>query len=316
MDLESIAEELYTLHPTRFTGVRTAHVDEALAAGEAALAAQIAALKRPTLSAWASNLLVRSEPKLIARLLRLGEGLRQAHQKPSRTQLGRLSRRQHTLVDALSQQARSLTARAGHPIGQAAQRKVEQTLQAALADPVAAEKWASGRLVKSLAPPVDFPAATAAIDETSTGQAAAPRRARAAKPSPKPERPDADAVRGQRRTGEASRKPAQVQREAEEAEQRARKRRAEHDQVRVEVERTEEALRELEERATELAQQLHATVELRRRIRNDLEQARRRSAQTDHAARQAREVAETARARAERSASRGSPRGGRSGAGA
>src|SRR5689334_11983292 len=55
VDLESVAEELYTLHPTEFVGARTARVEAALAAGKAALAAQIAALKRPTLSAWAGN---------------------------------------------------------------------------------------------------------------------------------------------------------------------------------------------------------------------------------------------------------------------
>ncbi|MFF4764858.1 hypothetical protein ACFY4A_42605, partial [Streptomyces sp. NPDC001292] len=75
------------------------------------------------MSAWASNLLVHSEPKQVARLLRLGEGLRHAHQKLARTQLRRLSLQQHSLVGALSQQARTLAAEAGHPIGQAAQRK-------------------------------------------------------------------------------------------------------------------------------------------------------------------------------------------------
>ncbi len=80
MDLESVAGELYALHPTQFVGARTARVDDALAGGKAVLAAQVAALRRPTQSAWASNLLVRCEPKQVARLLRLGVGLHQAHQ--------------------------------------------------------------------------------------------------------------------------------------------------------------------------------------------------------------------------------------------
>ncbi|MGV9351825.1 hypothetical protein ACWDSD_45560 [Streptomyces spiralis] len=167
MDLESVAEELYTLHPTEFVGARTARVEAALAAGKAALAAQIAALKRPTLSAWAGNLLVHSEPRQVARLLRLGEGLRRAHQKRARTQLRRLSRQQHMAV--LTEQARLLATEAGHPIGRAAQRRVEQTLQAALADPAAAEKWASGCLVRAVAPPAGFTAAaTAAVNETTS----------------------------------------------------------------------------------------------------------------------------------------------------
>ncbi|WP_306192018.1 hypothetical protein [Streptomyces sp. MK5] len=40
VDLDSVVEELYTLHPTQFVGARTARVEAALAAGQAALAAQ------------------------------------------------------------------------------------------------------------------------------------------------------------------------------------------------------------------------------------------------------------------------------------
>ncbi|GHF11983.1 hypothetical protein GCM10014715_79650 [Streptomyces spiralis] len=180
---------------------------------------------------------------------------------------------------------------------------MEQTLQAALADPAAAEKWSSGRLVRALAPPIGFTAATAAVNETSARPAADPHRARAKEPLSKPERSDValagKAIRRHRHTDEARRKPAQAQREAEAAEHYARQREEEHDQAQAEVERAETALRELQERATELAQQLHATVELRRRMRNDLDQARQRAAQTDQAAQQARHAAETARARAE-----------------
>jgi hypothetical protein len=263
VDLESVAEELYTLHPTRFVGARTARVDEALAAGKAALAAQIAALRRPTLSAWAGNLLVNAEPKQVARLLRLGESLRRAHRKLDRAQLRRVSRQQHVLVAALSERARALTAEMGHPIGPAAQRKVEQTLHAALADPAAAEKWATGRLLKALVPPADFTATATAATEASA----------------------------RRRTVDARTKPRQSRLKAEAAERRARERDEEQDQAQAEVDRLEAALRELEERATVLAQQLHATVELRRRTRDDLDQARNRAAQADRAARKTRHAA-------------------------
>ncbi|MEU6092842.1 hypothetical protein ABZ865_40050 [Streptomyces sp. NPDC047085] len=261
MDLESVAKELYTLHPTRFVGARTARVDEALAAGKAALAAQIAALRRPTLSAWAGNLLVHAEPKQVARLLRLGESLRRAHRNLDRAQLRRVSRQQHVLVAALSERARALTAEMGHPIGPAAQRKVEQTLHAALADRSAAEKWATGRLVKALVPPADF-TATAATEASA-----------------------------RRRTVDARTKPRQSRLKAEAAERRDRERDEEQDQAQAEVDRLEAALRELEERATVLAQQLHATAELRRRTRDDLDQARNRAAQANRAARKTRHAA-------------------------
>ncbi|OIJ85661.1 hypothetical protein BIV24_28005 [Streptomyces colonosanans] len=257
MDLESIAGELYALHPTQFVKARTVRTNEALTAGRAVLAAQIGALRRPTLSGWASNLLVQWKPDQVTRLLRLGEGLRQARHTLDRAKLKRLNRQQHALVDALSRQARDLAAAAGHPIGEAAQRKAEETLHAALADPEAARVWASGRLVKALVPPVGF---TAAAADAPAGPAAAPHKASGRTTPPR------SAGTGQR----------------------APRLKEEHDQAQAAVERATAALRELEERVTELARQLHATVELRRRVRNDLADARKRVVESDRAAQQAR----------------------------
>ncbi|MFK4149651.1 hypothetical protein [Streptomyces sp. NPDC004065] len=265
MDAERITAKLYTVHPTAFAAARAAWVAEALNAQEPALAAEIAALKRPSLSAWASNLLVHSEPRQAARLLRLGEDLRRAHREPhpDRARLTRLNRRRRTLVGTLTERAYALSAEAGHPIGQAARRKVEETLYAALADPSAAGRWAAGRLVRALPPPTAL-----------------------TPPAPAPEPP---ARPGGRR--------ARPRRTARTAEQRARLRQQEHERARAEVERTEAALRALEQRATELAQQLHATAELRRRVRDDLDRARDRAARTERAAQEARRAAERARDR-------------------
>ena len=116
-------------------------------------------MRKPSLAAWVSNLLVRSSPGEVEPLLRLGEGLRQAHQDLDGTQLRELSRRQHALIRALSLQARQLAKEAGHPIGESVQREVENTLRAVLADPEAAEAWAGGRLAKPLSAAVGFPSA-------------------------------------------------------------------------------------------------------------------------------------------------------------
>ncbi len=150
VDLDAVADELYGLRPEEFTVVRDRHAAAARAAGDRELADRIKALRRPTLAAWASNLLVREQPEAVEPLVRLGEGLRRAHEELDGAQLRELSRRQHTLVAALTRQAGSLTAAAGHRVGGAVQEEIEQTLRAVLADPEAAREWATGRLARPL----------------------------------------------------------------------------------------------------------------------------------------------------------------------
>lgn len=158
MDLETVADELYRLRPEEFTAARGARMAEARTAGDRALADRIGKLRRPSLSAWAGNLLVHESPGEVEPLLRLGEGLRQAHRDLDGAQLRELSRQQRVLITALSRQAGQLAAQAGHPITEAARHEVENTLRAVLADPDAAREWASGRLVRPLAAGTGFPA--------------------------------------------------------------------------------------------------------------------------------------------------------------
>ncbi|WP_409474345.1 hypothetical protein [Streptomyces sp. HC307] len=105
MDLDAVADELYGLRPEDFVAARDARAAAVRKAGDRALAEKIAGLRRPSLSAWASNLLVREQPGEVEPLLRLGEGLRRAHQELDGAQLRELSRRQRFLISALSRQA-------------------------------------------------------------------------------------------------------------------------------------------------------------------------------------------------------------------
>ncbi|WP_063764440.1 hypothetical protein, partial [Streptomyces sp. NRRL S-481] len=208
MDYDAVADELYAARPEDFTAARAQAVAAARTAGDRELADRIGTLRKPSLAAWVSNLLVRSRPGEVEPLLRLGEGLRRAHQDLDGTQLRELSRRQHALIRALSLQARQLAAEAGHRISESVQREVENTLHAVLADPEAAEAWASGRLAKPLSATVGFPAAAGG---------ATPRRdtvpAKAA-----PSRPDKKA------DAEHRRRLAKARQEAEAAERDLRTR--------------------------------------------------------------------------------------------
>ncbi|MEV5884761.1 hypothetical protein AB0L74_18835 [Streptomyces sp. NPDC052020] len=185
MDAEAVADELYALRPEDFTAARNARAAQARKAGDRALAEAIGRMRRPSLSAWAGNLLVRERPEEVRRLLRLGEGLRQAHRELDGARLRELSRRQRDVIGALSRQARHLAAQAGHPLGAGAQREVENTLHAVLADPGAAGEWASGRLDRPLGAASGFPA---------VAEGAAPRR-EPAPPRPAPAAPDAGPAR-------------------------------------------------------------------------------------------------------------------------
>ncbi|WP_149180392.1 hypothetical protein [Streptomyces sp. TRM49041] len=159
MDVESVVDELYGLRPAEFTAARDRRALEARTAGDRELAERIRGLRRPTLAAWASNLLVRARPDEVRSLVALGEGLRRAHQNLDGAGLRELGRQQHVLVAALAEEAQRLAAAAGERVAGAAREQVEATLHAALADPESAGEWASGHLSKALSAPVGFGAA-------------------------------------------------------------------------------------------------------------------------------------------------------------
>ncbi|GAA2203678.1 hypothetical protein [Streptomyces bangladeshensis] len=178
MDLDAVADELYGLRPEEFVAARDRRALAARKAGDQALAKEIGALRRPSLGAWVSNLLVRRQRAEVEPLLGLGEELRRAHRELDGARLRELARRQSEVIGTLGRQARRLAAEAGRPVGEAVQREVEETLHAALADPGAAREWAAGRLVKPLSATFGFPEADeAALDRRpATPPTTAPRQ--------------------------------------------------------------------------------------------------------------------------------------------
>ncbi|MFF4159990.1 hypothetical protein [Streptomyces sp. NPDC001678] len=157
MDVDSAAGELFLLRPEEFTAARDRLAARAVRDGDPELARRLKALRRPTLAAWVCNLLVRNRPDEARALVRLGEGLREAHRTLDGGRLRELGHRQRALVASLSREARGLAEEAGHPVGDAVAREVEETLYAVLADPRAAEEWATGRLSRPLAGVPGFP---------------------------------------------------------------------------------------------------------------------------------------------------------------
>ncbi|MET9608170.1 hypothetical protein ABZZ17_24405 [Streptomyces sp. NPDC006512] len=156
--MDEVIDALYAAHPSGFTAARAAAAARAKTAGDAEAARRIAALRRPTLAAWTSNLLVRTQPEEAEQFLQLGQALRSAHHALDGERLRALSHQQHVVIGALAREAGRLAVEAGSPVSEAVVREVERILYAVLAGPEAAERWASGRLVRTPEPELDFPA--------------------------------------------------------------------------------------------------------------------------------------------------------------
>lgn len=151
MDTDTVADELYGLLPKDFTAARDRWVKQARADGDRAAAADIAALRRPTVVAWLANQLARRHRDEIGSLLELGAELRSATATLSGPELRRLSSQRRALVRALVQQARDLGAEAGQRVPEGVARGLEDTLNAALADPGAAQRLVEARLTDGMA---------------------------------------------------------------------------------------------------------------------------------------------------------------------
>ena len=143
-ELAQIADRLYAGPAEAFTEARNA---AAKATGDKALAAQVKKLKKPSVAAWAVNLLVRRESDQIASVLELAESLRAAAEALDGDELRALTRQRRQLTNALATTARSLARDAGVRLTEPVVEQVEGMLNAAMLDPVAAEVIRTGRVV-------------------------------------------------------------------------------------------------------------------------------------------------------------------------
>ena len=190
MNLRDVAAELYGVEPAEFVAARAS----AAAGADRELAKGIKALRKPTASAAAVNALTRRDPQLVDRILQLGDRMRDAFAARDRDAIRDLTRERQRLLQ-----------RALRDLGTSAAvgREVEETLQAAVVDPVAAAAVRSGMLVRALestgvesvdlADAVALPLgeeALAAAAERSAEPLAAPAPPKARKAAPPQEESD------------------------------------------------------------------------------------------------------------------------------
>jgi septal ring factor EnvC (AmiA/AmiB activator) len=144
--LLEIADRLYAESLADFTAARDAEA-KALTTGDGAdkdLAARVKVLKKPSVAAWAINLLVRREGEQIDQVLALGESLRAAAESMSGEELRALTRQRRQLTNALASTARDLARESDVRLTGAVVDQVEGMLTAAMLDPVAARVVRSG----------------------------------------------------------------------------------------------------------------------------------------------------------------------------
>ncbi len=149
------ADELYGLPLDRFVPERVALARALRADGRREQAAEVAALRKPSVAAWAVNQLVRTQPQDIAELFESGDKLLEAHRdvlsgRGDGRALRAAAEREREAVDALVSAARGLLTSEGHELSATIVDRVTDTLHAAALEEDARDSARGGRLVREL----------------------------------------------------------------------------------------------------------------------------------------------------------------------
>src|SRR5215217_3313774 len=159
VEVEDAVAGLYRLPLAEFVAGRDQLARQLRAAGDREAARRVAALRRPSISAWAANQLAQAAPHAMAELLEVGADLRQAQQDALAGQPGPARRLRSTsaqlraAISRLTQRAETLLTRAGHAASDATLVRLAATLQAAAtADQPTRAALAEGRLPGDLDP--------------------------------------------------------------------------------------------------------------------------------------------------------------------
>jgi hypothetical protein len=149
------SDDLYGLPLERFVPERSALARELRTSGRREEASAVAALRKPSVSAWLVNQLVRSQHHAVEDLFAAGNALRDAQsgvlagsaQAPA---LRQATERERAAVDALLDKARGLLSSDGHEPSRVILDRVAETLHAAALDDDARKLIGGGRLEREL----------------------------------------------------------------------------------------------------------------------------------------------------------------------
>lgn len=159
LELEGIAARLYALPFDDFVAARTAAAREVAASAPAkgpaakenrSLAADVRSLPKPSVAAWAVNMLAAHQPETLTELAALGQSMRTAQTALDASELRLLAQQRRQLLASAVRDAQAVAEQHGRKISGAIATEVEETLRAATADEGAAAAAQSGRLLRGL----------------------------------------------------------------------------------------------------------------------------------------------------------------------
>ena len=148
-------DELYGLPLERFVPERNALARGLRNRGERDEAAEVAALRKPSVAGWAVNQLVRTQRREIGELFEAGDALREAHNavlagSGDGASLREAVERERAAVETLTSAARGLLSSDGHELSPTIVDRVSDTLNAAALDDDARRQVKDGRLEREL----------------------------------------------------------------------------------------------------------------------------------------------------------------------
>ena len=148
-------DELYGLPLDQFVPERTALARELRKAGDRDRAGEVAALKKPSVAAWAVNQLVRTQRKAVTTLLDAGDALRAAQGdvlagRGDAQSLRGAVEQERLAVETLTDAARGLLSSEGEELSGTIVERVSDTFHAAALDDDARAQVTGGHLEREL----------------------------------------------------------------------------------------------------------------------------------------------------------------------
>jgi hypothetical protein len=148
-ELERAAQALYALPFDEFIAARTAAAKEATASNKP-LAQAIRTLPKPSVAAWAVNMLAHHRPDAVRQLRSLGQTMQEAQASLDAAAMRELAKERRKLLSTAVGEARGAAEEYGRKVSGPVATEVEETLRAATADLAAAAAVESGLLLHGL----------------------------------------------------------------------------------------------------------------------------------------------------------------------
>lgn len=240
-DTDEELDQLYWLPLEEFTNARDRLAAELQERGDRDAAALVKKLRKPTVSAWALNQLVRNHRSEVQELLSVGEDVRSAQRAAisggGSEGIRELTGRRRRVIDRLLDRAEALLAQAGHGTSRPTLDKVGDTLVAATVDEDAAEAVRGGRLARELSAASGF--------EALAGEIPVP----AERPSKRDEQARERAQRAEQQARDAEEAAEEADREARRLEEQAKRATQEAERARRGADRAAERAQQLRRKA-------------------------------------------------------------------